>query len=346
VIAEVDEWIERALAVEGAPAADRLQLLLLASWLAVDPVEVMVAMTEEAVHLAEDVGDVAAQMFALGQLGDQLLEEERAMPLREQLEEAVALAPRANHPVYLASVLSNLANVLLRRRAFDEVRRLLEGFFVGGTAQFGLLEANVIYQAARAALMAGDLDRAAAGFAAAEDAAIRTASPIGLAFAAFGKGTLAFARGDLVEARRWHEQNVEMMTLAAPRGALLGHYLLAVLCAAQGDGSALAAHAAALEDARAQRVASPRQRERRYFAYADVASGLVALADGRVADAEPLFLAAIETRATVSLADAVDGLTACATARGDETRATMLAELAAGVRDGSRSVDSVAGAVA
>jgi tetratricopeptide (TPR) repeat protein len=284
-------------------------------------------------------------MFALGQLGDQLLDVERGTPLLEQLEHAVALAPRANQPVYLASVLSNLANLLLRRGAVDDARRLLEGFFAGGTAQFGLLEANLIYQAARAALVAGDLDRAEAGFAAAEDAALRRASPIGLTFVTFGKGRLAFARGNLVEARRWHERALEMSMLAAPRSVSLCHYFLAVLCAAQGDTEALAAHAAAVEDA-AQRTAGPHQREPAYFAYAHVASGLVALAEGRVIDAEPLFLAAVKTLAPIPIADAVDGLAACATARGDEARAAVLAALAAGLRDGSRPVESIEGAVA
>jgi hypothetical protein len=37
---------------------------------------------------------------------------------------------------------------------------------------------------------------------------------------------------------------------------------------------------------------------------------------------------------------------ACATARGDENRAAALVEFAAGLRDGSHSVDSVADAIA
>ena len=52
-------------------------------------------MAEEALHLASTHGDVAAQMFALGQLGDQLMEEERGAPL---LEQAVALAPERTIP--------------------------------------------------------------------------------------------------------------------------------------------------------------------------------------------------------------------------------------------------------
>ena len=67
-------------------------------------------------------------------------------------------------------------------------------------------------------------------------------------------------------------------------------------------------------------------------------AGLVAVAEGRAADAEPLFMAAIETLAAIpivhNVADAVDGLAACATARGDQARAARLTELAAGLLDG------------
>jgi hypothetical protein len=110
----------------------------------------------------------------------------------------------------------------------------------------------------------------------------------------------------------------------------------------------LRAHAVALEDA-VKRDVGPRQREPAYFAFARVVSGLVAIADGRVAHAEPLFRAAIETLAAIPIVEgvaaAVDGLAACATASGDQVRASALADLAAGLLDGSQSIDSVAEAV-
>ena len=94
----------------------------------------------------------------------------------------------------------------------------------------------------------------------------------------------------------------------------------------------------------AERAASPRER-----ALAHVAAGLVAVAEGRAADAEPQFLTAIETFAAIPIvycvAEAVEGLAACATARGDPGRATRLTQLAAGLLDGSRAVTSVLDAI-
>ena len=87
-------------------------MLLLAIWRLDRRTDDLVPMAEEALHLAQDAQDVAAQMFALGQLGDLFMEEERGALFFEQ---AVALGTRANRPVYLASVLNGLSNVLLRR---------------------------------------------------------------------------------------------------------------------------------------------------------------------------------------------------------------------------------------
>ena len=65
---------------------------------------------------------------------------------------------------------------------------------------------------------------------------------------------------------------------------------------------------------------------------------------------EPRFVAGIESLVTIpmvdSVAEAVDGLVGCATARGDQDRAARLTDLARGLRDGSRPVESVAAAIA
>jgi predicted ATPase len=338
VVAEVDEWIDYALAVENAPPPDRLALLLLAIYRLDRSTDDLVALAKEALRLAEDTKDIAAQMFALGQLGDLFMEEERGPPFFEQ---AIALGSRANRPVYLASVLNGLSNVLLRRRAIDAARRLLESFFAGSTEKCGVFEANLLYQAGRGALISGDLDGAEAWFAAAEVAARRTASLAGLSYAIFGKGRLASARGNLIEARRWHEEDLAICMLVSRREVLHCHYHLAVLCATLKDVDALAEHAAALEAA-CDGSRYPR-------AHADLAAGLLALAHGRVGDAETRLRAAIDTLASIpiveSVTDAVRALASCATARGDQARASVLSELATGLRDGSRSVDSVANLV-
>jgi tetratricopeptide (TPR) repeat protein len=284
-------------------------------------------------------------MYALALMGEKRMEEPAGAAL---LEEAIALAPRANHPVYLAWALGVLANLLLRRRAVGEARSLLQEFLARGSARFGVFEAIVIYHSARAAVMAGDLDGAEAGFAAAENAARRTASPIGLSYAIFGKGSLAFARGNLAEARRCYDEALAMDTLVDPGVVSQDQYVLVKVCLAQGDVEAARGYAAAMEIA-AERTASTGQREPAYIAFAHVASGLLAIADGRDGDAEPLFLAAIGTLTAIPIvdgvADVVDGLATCAGMRGDEARATRLTHLARGLRDGSRPVESVVDAV-
>jgi hypothetical protein len=169
-----------------------------------------------------------------------------------------------------------------------------------------------------------------------------------LSYAIFGKGNLAFARGNLVEARRCYDEALAMDTLVDPGVVSQDQYVLVKVCLAQGDVEAARGYAAAMEIA-AERAASPGQREPAYVAFAHVASGLLAIADGRAGDAEPLFLAAIGTLTAIPIvdgvADVVDGLAACATARGDQIRATALADLAAGLRDGSRAVASVMDAI-
>ncbi|MEP6660640.1 MAG: adenylate/guanylate cyclase domain-containing protein [Acidimicrobiales bacterium] len=336
VVAEVDEWIDHALAIEGTPPGDRLPLLLLAIWRLDGPVE---DLAEQARDLAVRAGDVASQMFAIAQAAGKRLEEDAGAVL---LEEAIALAPQAHHPVFFASALNGFVNVLLRRRAIDDARRRLEEVIAGGTAQFGLVEPMLLYQAARAAWMTADLDRAEAFLLAAENAAERTASQLGLSYVLFGKGVLAFARRDLAAARRWHEESLAIDALV-DRGELPHHhYTLARICAMQGDVDALTHYATLLEGAS---MASPFAR-----AHAGLAAGFVALANGRADDAEPRFLAAIDMLASIpmvdSVADAVDGLAACARARGDQVRASALTDLEGGLRDGSRPVESVADAVA
>ena len=209
-------------------------------------------------------------------------------------------------------------NVLLRRRAVGDARRLLEDSFAGGSAQFGLGEPMLLYQAARAALMAGDLDRAEAILLAAESAAERTASPAGRSYVVYGKGMLAFARGDLAAARRWHEEGLAIDGLVSRAELPHDYYSLARICADQGDIDALTKYVTLLE--RASAVEAP-------SAHLDLALGMVALASGRPDDAEPRFLAAIEPLVSIpmvdSVAEAVDGL-ACARARGDHAREAAL----------------------
>ena len=66
IVPEADEWIEQALAVEDVEPRQRLDVLLLAAWYLDLGKERQVETATEALRLAEDCGDAAAQVFALG----------------------------------------------------------------------------------------------------------------------------------------------------------------------------------------------------------------------------------------------------------------------------------------
>ena len=66
IVPEADEWIEKALAVEGVEPRQRLDLLLVAAWYLDLGMERLDETATEALRLAEECGDAAAQVFASG----------------------------------------------------------------------------------------------------------------------------------------------------------------------------------------------------------------------------------------------------------------------------------------
>ena len=111
IVPEADEWIEKALAVRDVEPRQRLDLLLVAAWHLDLGKERQVETATEALRLAEDSGDAAAEVFALGCLcvpGDQI-------EVDAHLQRALSLADEADRPVYVAWPAQVYLNILLRR---------------------------------------------------------------------------------------------------------------------------------------------------------------------------------------------------------------------------------------
>ena len=66
IVPEAEDWIEKALAVPDVEARQRLDVLLLAAWYLDLGKERLVETATETLRLAENCGDAAAQVFALG----------------------------------------------------------------------------------------------------------------------------------------------------------------------------------------------------------------------------------------------------------------------------------------
>ena len=193
VVPEADEWIETALAVQDIEPRQRLDVLLLAAWYLDLGKERLVETATEALRLAEDCGDAAAQVFALGSLcslGD-LIE------VDTHLQRALSLADEADRPVYVAWPAQVYLNILLRRHDTKTAADLFDRILAHGSQQYGYLEGALLSTRARHSLTIGDYSTAEEQYAEAMTAALRTASPFAISYAEFGQGQLALARGDL-----------------------------------------------------------------------------------------------------------------------------------------------------
>ena len=209
----------------------RLDLLLVAAWHLDLGKERQVETATEALRLAEDSGDAAAEVFALGCLcvpGDQI-------EVDAHLQRALSLADEADRPVYVAWPAQVYLNILLRRHDIRGAADLLDRILADGSQQYGFLEGNLLYQQARRSLSIGDLTAAEEQYADAMTAALRTASPFALGYAHTGQGDLALARGDVNQARRAGEQALEIGLRVSPREAFMDRIRLARICARQGD---------------------------------------------------------------------------------------------------------------
>jgi hypothetical protein len=243
IVPEADEWIENALAVKDVEPRRRLDVLLLAAWYLDLGKERQVETATEALRLAADCGDAAAQAFALGCLCWNAYDVEDDTPLQR----ALSLADEADSPVYVACAANVYLNVLLRRHDARGAADLLDRLLADGSQQYGFLEGNLLSQRARHSLLIGDLKTAEEQYAEAMTAGLRTASPFAVSYAHLGQGDLARTRGDLDQARRAHEQGLEITRRTYRREEFMDRLVLARLCARQGDLPSAREHARALE---------------------------------------------------------------------------------------------------
>jgi predicted ATPase/class 3 adenylate cyclase/DNA-binding SARP family transcriptional activator len=333
IIPEADEWIDKALAVKDVEPRQRLDVLLLAAWHLDLGKERQVQTATEALRLADDCGDAAAQVFALGCLcipGDQI-------DVDAHLQRALSLADQADRPVYVAWAAQVYLNILLRRHDTRGAADLLNRILADGSQQYGLLEGTLLSTRARHSLTIGDFPTAEEQYADAMTAALRTASPHAVSYAQFGQGQLALARGDLDQARRAHEQALETALRATPRETFMDRAILARICVRQGDLPAAHEHARRLE------ASFKKSNDRQAAASLAHAQGVIAEAEGRHLEAVTKLVSAAEQCAAVAIptwvAQVIDDLTAC-TAVDDDTR-QQLREAAAALRAGTMNLSDV-----
>jgi predicted ATPase/DNA-binding SARP family transcriptional activator len=333
IVPEADEWIEQALAVNDVERRQRLDVLLLAAFYLDLGTERQVEVATEALRLAEDCGDAAAQVFALGCLcipGDQI-------EVDAHLQRALRLADEADRPVYVAWAAQVYLNILLRRHDTRGAADLLDRILADGSQQYGFLEGTLLCTRARHSLTIGDHTAAEEQVADAMTAGLRTASPFALSYAHYVQGELATVRGDLVQARRAYEQGLEMTLRTTNRDESHDRIRLARVCARQGDLPAAREHAGRLE-ALFEKSNNPQ-----VASLLTHAQGVIAEAEGRHLVAVTELVAAAEQCAAVAIpswvAAVVDDLATFAAV--DDDARQQLREAAAALRAGTTNLSDV-----
>ena len=324
-IPEIEEWVELALAVEGADPALRVDALLVGAFAAAQPDEVEYERASEALRLAAPLGDPRVVAFAEFAVGDVRIDGDAAtidVNLRTSIDvaEAALLFPIAGGAV------NTLANLLIRQLRYDEAAGLLVPR-IANSARYGTWEPFILYQHARCALLQGELADAEAGFDAAMRAGERVAAPMGVGYAWFGKGLLAEAAGDLAAARVCIERSLAIDEQINDRHEVLNDRLkLLTVCLELGD----------LDTARAQgRLMSelaafcPGSRE---VGGREQAYGLLAIADGRPDAARTHLLGALQAFAPTQMVDIFLHTLGMFAGIVTPSAATRLAELANEVR--------------
>ena len=332
IVPEADEWIETALAVQDVSPRQRLDVLLLAAWYLDVGEARQVETATEAIRLAEDCGDAAALVFALG-----CLSSAPGVEVDAHLQRAMNLADEAGHPLYLACTAQVYLNILLRRHDATRAADLLDRILADGSQQYGFLEGNLLYQRARHSLVTGDLTMAEEQYADAMIAGLRTASPYAVSYALFGQAELARTRGDLDQARRAYEQDLEISRRIIRREEFMDRLALARICARQGDLPSAREHVRALETS-FKKTSNPQ-----VGGALAHAQGVIAEAEGHHVEAVAKLVSAVDQYAALPiaswLAGVVDDLTA-STGIETDARRRML-EATTGLRAGTRSLSDV-----
>jgi predicted ATPase/class 3 adenylate cyclase/DNA-binding SARP family transcriptional activator len=333
IVPEAEDWIEKALAVPDVEARQRLDVLLLAAWYLDLGKERLVETATETLRLAENCGDAAAQVFALGclcSLGD-------VIEVDPHLQRALILADEADRPVYVAWPAQVYLNILLRRHDLRGAADLLDRILADGSQQYGFLEGNLLYQRARHTLAIGDWATAEEQYADAMTAGLRTASPFAISYAQFGQGDLARARGDLDGARRAHEAAFETALRASPREVFMDRMALIWIYVRQGDLPAAREHTRHLE------ASYKKSNNGQVAGTIKHAQGLIAEAEGRHDEAVTNLVASAEQFAAVHIsswvARVIDDLADCTSVDADSRH--HLQETAAALRAGTLNLSDV-----
>jgi predicted ATPase/DNA-binding SARP family transcriptional activator len=272
-IAELEEWIEFALAVDGTRSASRLDVLLVAGFASPQPDHQVRSRAAEAHRLAVTLDDPRAVAFSEHLLGDAHLDV--ASPAIERhLTKSIAIAEAAGLHPFAGASLNSLGNLLIRQRRFDDAEQLL-GPRVAMSARYGASEAFVLYQHARLKLECGEHAAAAAAFETVMRAAERSGMAMAIGYAWFGKAMLATAVDDLSTARGCLERSLAIdEQISAHREILNDRIKIIEVSVKLGDLDTARAHCRAVAEM-ARLNPGPREIGAR-----EQGEGRVALADG------------------------------------------------------------------
>jgi len=295
-IAEIEEWVELALTVDEFDHAHRVDALLVGAFAARQPDEVELARASEARHLASSMDDPRLRAFTAFAVGDVRIDGS-SLSVEPDLRSAIDIAEAANLFPVAGGAINSLANFLIRQLRFSEAAELLTPR-AALSARYGYWEPFILYHHARLAMEDGELEQAEAGFDAAMRAAERTNAVIGLAYAWFGKGTVAENRSDPAAARECIERSLVLDEQLNDRHEVLNdRHALVVHCLALDDLDAARTHGRALGELAAF---NPGPRE---IGVRHEADGLIAVAEGRLDEGRAQLLDALRAFAPTQMTD-------------------------------------------
>jgi predicted ATPase len=326
--AEWAMWARDALQTAGMPPRTKLRIMLAVARRHAGP-ELEQPLARDAVDLARELDDIDALTLAHTAVSDAIMDFDPEEAIRVG-RVALALSDGASSPVFGAAVIRSLVNPLIRAQRFAEVSALLDPLLALGTHRFGLFEPMVLYQAGRAARVAGDNETGRRLFMNAEAAARRTGSLLGYSYARYGLAQVAFGLGDLDEALRLFEEVVEIDLLVSPSELWGDRMYLAMIAADLSRPDIVDEQVEALR---------PAQRTLDRAAYA-IAAGCAARLNGftevavhHLVEAARLFASAQHSE---GVADILRSLASCVIE--DGARDTLRAA-ASGLRSGSLTMD-------
>jgi predicted ATPase len=295
-IAELDSWIDVALASRDAEPAHRLDALLVGAFGWTKPDEVVRERAAEALELARSLDDPRATAFAEFLVGDAHLDVAEPR-IEHHLATAIELAEQQGCLPYAGAALNSYASLLIRQRRISDAEALLRPRLRAESA-YGAYEPFLRYQHARLLLANGDTEAAIVAYDDAMQAALRTAVPVAIGYAWFGKASLAYAQHDLVTARDCFERGLVIdAQLNDRRENLNDRIRLVQLCVAMGDLDAAREHATAITEI-SRNNPGPREVGAR-----EQADGIIALASGDVVSAQHHLVQALNSFAPTQMTD-------------------------------------------